>query len=70
MLMVAPRGSTNDVTRGLTPASSAFCIVKGRVPLLEAVLKAVTKAVVMLRMYAMGERPVVNLKIVGNVIVA
>jgi hypothetical protein len=45
MLMVAPSGRTNEVTCGLTPAFSTFSIVSGRVPLLEAVLKAVTSAV-------------------------
>ena len=70
MLIVAPSGKTNEATCGLTPAFSTFSIVSGRVPLLEAVLNAVTKAVVMLRMYAIGERPVLTFKMAGKVTVA
>ena len=42
MLIVAPSGSTNELTRLLTPApSSTLANVKGSVPLLDAELNAV-----------------------------
>ncbi len=58
ILMVAPKGSTNDPTRLLTPARcSTQVIVRGNVPLLDAELKAVSRAGLMAWANRSGLRP-------------
>ena len=71
MLMVAPSGRTNELTRLETPAfCSTEVIVSGSVPLDEAVENAVMRAGVIALKNSIGDRFATNFTISGSVITA
>ncbi len=71
MLIVAPRGNTNELVWLRTPARcSILAIVNGNVPLLDAELNAVSNAGLIALANSHGFRRAKNFKINGNVIQA